>query len=384
MANASTIAAVAQSSALPTRAVTVGLATAMQESELRNLDGGDHDSAGLFQQRPSQGWGSFDEVTDPVYASEAFFSALIAVERWQELPVTVAAQAVQRSAYPDAYQQHADEAKMLTAALTGRRGASLSCTVRAEDERDQKIDPTGLTPRATTLRTAMEDAWGTQSLGGFAPGGVTRAQPSAHNEGRAIDVFFEPYDSAQSRHEGWALAHWLVAHADRLDVGVIIYRDKIWSAARSPEGWRDYTSPVRRPQGPDAPPPRPRPRRGHLSQRHRGPRRRSGCGRWCYHNTSGNIRERDAMCDSGDRHMTREAERHGYRWWRWQRWSSHRPDHGVVGQAHRQAGCQAHAKLEAKAARGSGSRRRALAAADRGRAQLSVVIRRSRCGACTS
>jgi hypothetical protein len=250
VANASTIAAVAQSSALPTRAVTVGLATAMQESKLRNLDGGDHDSAGLFQQRPSQGWGSFDEVTDPVYASEAFFSALIAVERWQELPVTVAAQAVQRSAYPDAYQQHADEAKMLTAALTGRRGASLSCTVRAEDERDQKIDATGLTPRATLLRTAMEDAWGTQSLGGFAPGGVTRAQPSAHNEGRAIDVFFEPYDSAQSRHEGWALAHWLVAHADRLDVGVIIYRDKIWSAARSPEGWRDYTSPYGNPKDP--------------------------------------------------------------------------------------------------------------------------------------
>ena len=155
----------------------------MQESELRNLDGGDHDSAGLFQQRPSQGWGSFDEVTDPVYASEAFFSALIAVERWQQLPVTVAAQAVQRSAYPDAYQQHADEAKTLTAALTGRRGAALSCTVRAEDERDQKLDPTGLTPRATTLRTAMEDAWGTQSLGGFAPGGVTRAQPVGTQRG---------------------------------------------------------------------------------------------------------------------------------------------------------------------------------------------------------
>ncbi len=250
IANASTIAAVAHQSDLPPRAVTVGLATSMQESELRNLDGGDHDSAGLFQQRPSQGWGSFDEVTDPVYASQAFFSALIAVERWQQLPVTVAAQTVQRSAFPDAYQQHADEAKTLTAALTGRRGAALSCTVHAEEERDQKLDATGLTPRATTLRTAMEDAWGTQSLGGFAPGGVTRANPSAHNEGRAIDVFFEPYADPQMRHHGWAIAHWLVANADQLDVGIIIYRDKIWSAWRSPEGWRDYASPFGDPKDP--------------------------------------------------------------------------------------------------------------------------------------
>ncbi len=250
VANASTIAAVAHRRELPTRAVTVGLATAMQESELRNLDGGDHDSAGLFQQRPSQGWGSFDEVTDPVYAADAFFTALVTVERWQHLPVTVAAQTVQRSAYPDAYQQHADEAKILAAALTGHRGAALSCTVRAEEERDQKLDPTGLTPRATSLRTQMEDAWGTQSLGGFAPGGVTRSQPSAHNEGRAIDVFFEPANEPRMRHDGWALAHWLVAHADQLDVGVIIYRDKIWSAHRSPEGWRDYTSPYGNPKDP--------------------------------------------------------------------------------------------------------------------------------------
>lgn len=249
-ANAATIAAVAHQSALPARAVTVGLATAMQESELRNLDGGDHDSAGLFQQRPSQGWGSFSEVTDPEHASRAFFSALIAVESWQQLPVTVAAQAVQRSAYPDAYQQHADDAKTLTAALTGHRGAALTCTVRAEAEQSQNLDSTGLTPRATTMRTAMEDAWGTLSLGGFAPGGVTRSNPSAHNEGRAIDVFFEPYQNAQARHHGWALAHWLVANADRLDVSIIIYRDQIWSAHRSPEGWRDYVSPFGNPKDP--------------------------------------------------------------------------------------------------------------------------------------
>jgi hypothetical protein len=243
MAHASTIAAVAMDQGLPSRAVTVGLATAMQESKLYNLPGGDHDSAGLFQQRPSQGWGSVDQVTDPVYAAQAFFGALLQVQQWQTLPVTKAAQEVQRSAYPDAYAKHADEARILTAALTGRRPAAVSCTVRAESEKPQKLGETGLTPRAAKLRTAMESAWGTQSLGGFAPGGVQRPNPSAHNEGRAMDVFFEPYRDAQSRHDGWAMAHWMVANADALDVSVIIYRDQIWSARRSPEGWRDYVSP---------------------------------------------------------------------------------------------------------------------------------------------
>ena len=210
VANASTIAAVAHQRQLPSRAVTVGLATAMQESELRNLEGGDHDSAGLFQQRPSQGWGSFNEVTDPVYAAGAFFSALVTVERWQRLPITVAAQTVQRSAYPDAYQQHEAQAETLSAALTGRRGAALSCTVHVDATQAQKLNETGLTPRASALRTAMEDAWGTQSLGGFAPGGVTRPQASAHNEGRAIDVFFEPYGDPGCATTGgrWRTGSW--------------------------------------------------------------------------------------------------------------------------------------------------------------------------------
>jgi len=250
VAHASTIAAVALTDRLPVRAVTVGLATAMQESKLYNLPEGDHDSAGLFQQRPSQGWGSFEQVTDPVYASQAFFTALLRVDEWQRLPVTEAAQAVQRSAYPAAYAKHADDAKVLADALTGHRGASLSCTVRQQDLRAQKLGDSGLTPRAAKLRTAMEAEWGTQSLGGFAPGGVTRPNPSAHNEGRAIDIFFEPYRDPQSRHDGWAMAHWLVAHAEALDVSVVIYRDKIWSARHSPEGWRDYTSSFGNPKDP--------------------------------------------------------------------------------------------------------------------------------------
>jgi hypothetical protein len=241
--HAATISAVAARGGLPPRAVVVALATAMQESKLHNLPAGDRDSAGLFQQRPSQGWGNYQQVTDPARAAGAFYRHLTAVPGWQRLRITDAAQAVQRSAFPDAYQQHAEESRMLASALTGRSQASFTCTIRAEAATAQSEQPNGLTPRAERLRTAMENAFGPLSLGGFAPGGVDRPGASTHEQGLAIDVFFRPYRDPEQKRAGWALAHWLVAHADRLGVAVVIYDDRIWSARRSPEGWRSYTSP---------------------------------------------------------------------------------------------------------------------------------------------
>lgn len=101
--NAATIIGVARGMGAPPRAWLVALATAMQESTLNNIDYGDRDSRGLFQQRPSQGWGTPAQVTDPVYATRIFIERLLEVPGWESLPVTVAAQAVQRSAFPDAY-----------------------------------------------------------------------------------------------------------------------------------------------------------------------------------------------------------------------------------------------------------------------------------------
>jgi cell wall-associated NlpC family hydrolase len=101
--NAATIIEVARDMGAPPRAWLIALATAMQESTLRNLGYGDRDSLGLFQQRPSQGWGFPAQVTDPVYATRTFIERLLQVPRWQDMPVTVAAQTVQRSAFPDAY-----------------------------------------------------------------------------------------------------------------------------------------------------------------------------------------------------------------------------------------------------------------------------------------
>jgi cell wall-associated NlpC family hydrolase len=104
VANAQIIYEVSVSLGLPGRAAVIAEATALQESDLVNITNAvDHDSLGLFQQRPSAGWGTAAELSDPVYASTAFYKALVEVPDWQTLPLTVAAQDVQDSAYPDAY-----------------------------------------------------------------------------------------------------------------------------------------------------------------------------------------------------------------------------------------------------------------------------------------
>ncbi|MFD0314600.1 C40 family peptidase [Streptomyces flavalbus] len=101
--NAKTIQATGVAMNIPARGQIVALATALQESGLRNLTYGDRDSLGLFQQRPSQGWGTANEILDPVHASTKFYEALGKVSGWQSLSVTQAAQAVQRSGFPEAY-----------------------------------------------------------------------------------------------------------------------------------------------------------------------------------------------------------------------------------------------------------------------------------------
>lgn len=101
--NAATIQATGVAMKVPARGQVVALATALQESGLRNLDYGDRDSLGLFQQRPSQGWGTAAEIRKPVYASTKFYEALLKVSGWQSMTVTQAAQAVQKSGYPEAY-----------------------------------------------------------------------------------------------------------------------------------------------------------------------------------------------------------------------------------------------------------------------------------------
>jgi hypothetical protein len=117
--NASTIVNVARTRALPARAAVVAVATAITESSLNNTAGGDRDSVGLFQQRPSQGWGTQAQLTDPVYAANAFYDSLLRVTDWQTKPLAEVAQAVQKSAAPDAYARWEQAAGALVSTTWG-------------------------------------------------------------------------------------------------------------------------------------------------------------------------------------------------------------------------------------------------------------------------
>lgn len=131
MNNAATIVRVGQSLGLPRRALIIGVATAMQESNLYNVASSavpasfnyphegtsvDHDSVGLFQQRPSQGWGTVADLMKPAYQAGKFFSRLVEHD-WENMSLTAAAQAVQRSAYPNAYAKHESRATTIVDAL---------------------------------------------------------------------------------------------------------------------------------------------------------------------------------------------------------------------------------------------------------------------------
>jgi hypothetical protein len=135
------------------------------------------------------------------------------------------------------------DATVVAAALTGRSPAALTCAHGgASSTESDRLDASGLTPRAETLREDVLAHFGPLPLGGFAPGGVHSGHMpgSAHYEGRAIDVFFRPVSPRNKTH-GWALAQYLVAGADRLEIDTVIFDDKIWTARRAEEGWRRYS-----------------------------------------------------------------------------------------------------------------------------------------------
>ena len=229
-ANAATIEAVASARGLPERAVTIALATAMQESALRNIDYGDRDSVGLFQQRPSQGWGTPEQIMDPVYAAGKFYEHLVEIPGYSRLPLTVAAQRVQRSGFPDAYAKHESRAAMLTAALTGRRAAALNCVPANGTAAG---DPVRV--REKLIREFGEDVLPDPAeVGGSGGGGRSAPGPvvsvPVHTPARGT--------GADADRRGWEVAHWAVAHSSELGIERVSYGKRVWEAGRAKEGWR--------------------------------------------------------------------------------------------------------------------------------------------------
>lgn len=196
---------------LPARALTIAIATGLQESKLSNISHGDRDSVGIFQQRPSQGWGTVEQIMDPVYATNAFYDALVRVDGYQDLPITEAAQAVQRSAFPEAYAQHEPWARAWASAMYGYSTGTVTCTL---PEADGPGDPEAVVARAGRdlgLTAVVTEA-----------GLLVDAGPLAGDPGHAVRL-------------GWAVAHWAVAVADSLGITGVQVADSVWD--RDVAGW---------------------------------------------------------------------------------------------------------------------------------------------------
>ena len=212
-ANASLIAAISVQRGLPPRAASIALATAMQESRLRNINYGDEagpDSRGLFQQRPSQGWGTEAQVMDPVYASNAFYNGLVKVPGYETMEITQAAQAVQRSAFPRAYAQHEGMGRAFASALTGQSESALDCELRMPDAAG---DPAAVVDALTT-------AFGAQA---------------ATVEGRTVRLDV-------TGPQAWAIAHWAVANAKSLAITQVDVADRTWNREKR-NGWTASVAP---------------------------------------------------------------------------------------------------------------------------------------------
>ncbi|MFB7270755.1 C40 family peptidase [Streptomyces sp. NPDC056244] len=282
---AQTIVATGISLNVPGRGQIIALATAIQESRLRNLASGDRDSLGLFQQRPSQGWGTAQQIRDPVYASEKFYKALLGVPGWQQLTVTQAAQAVQKSGFPDAYAQWEDLATALQKAIaatfpnagqdTGTdSGNSTSGCAPAEDGSGYGRIPEGTVPKGYTIpRDASPKArkaidWAMHQLGtlyqwggtctnahgpdpmgrcdcsslmqqAYAHAGITitRTTSTQIHDGRAVspkalqpgDLIFSRGSAARPEHVGMYMGAGLVIEAPRTSKPVRITPLKDWT-----------------------------------------------------------------------------------------------------------------------------------------------------------
>jgi hypothetical protein len=204
MGNAATIVGIAMKRGLPARAATIAVATSLQESKLRNIRYGDRDSVGLFQQRPSQGWGTTKQILDPDYATNAFYDELIKIHGYQGMEITKVAQRVQKSAFPEAYAEHEHEGRVIASAISGHSPRGLAC--RLDDA--QKAD------RAALLTSMKREL------------GVTGSE-----SGSKVVV------AARDAQQAWGVAAWTVAKASDTGVVKVSVDGREWTRGQGKGAW---------------------------------------------------------------------------------------------------------------------------------------------------
>jgi hypothetical protein len=194
--NAAAITAIAGQRGMPPRAATIAIATAMQESKVRNVKFGDRDSLGLFQQRPSQGWGTAEQILDPEYSTNKFYDALEKIKRYESMDIAEAAQKVQRSAAGEAYAQHEAQARVTASVLSGQTHGGMACALQDPAEAG---DP-------GELAALVEKDFG------FA---ATQGPTSVTVEADTDDL-------------AWAVGSWAVARADDTGATRVVVGDREW------------------------------------------------------------------------------------------------------------------------------------------------------------
>ena len=209
-ANAALISALSIKRGMPPRAATIALTTAFQESKIRNLRYGDRDSLGLFQQRPSQGWGTAEQILDPVHATNAFYDALVKYQGYETADITKIAQRVQKSGFPEAYRDHEGQGRVLASTLTGHSPAGLTCRLDAVR--------TSVAPQRVASDLAEQM-------------GVGSARP-----GKGFLTV-----TARDRTTAWAVAQWAVARAEMYGVSKVGIGDRAWERAAGDQGWSSGT-----------------------------------------------------------------------------------------------------------------------------------------------
>jgi hypothetical protein len=221
-ADAATIAGVAAREGLPRQALTVAYATAFQESKLEDLSYGDLDSVGIFQQRPSEGWGTSAQLQDPAYAAAAFFGALVKVPGWTRLPVDAAAQDVQRSADGSAYEQYAQSGALLATDFTSAPHA-VTCWYNPGQQASSEGLSTKLNLRGAAAR--LDAVFGTPGASRVLTG-ITRTRSGS------ADVI------ATAQGGGWTVADWLVANAVSYGITQVSYAGYQWTASLTESSWQ--------------------------------------------------------------------------------------------------------------------------------------------------